>query len=363
MALDARGSLPASAALEPGSALGDQRQRPLTDLRISVTDRCNFRCRYCMPREVFGSDFRFLPQPHLLSFEELGRVAGVFAELGVRKFRLTGGEPLLRRDLPKLVEILVDATARRGKEPIDVALTTNGALLGRFARELATAGLQRVTVSLDALDQGVFEAMNDTDVRVEQVLGGIDVARNAGLGIKVNCVVRRGINQDQILPLARHFRRSGICLRFIEFMDVGSTNGWRDDDVVTSREMLDSLQAQWPLVALQPERVSDVARRYAYADGAGEIGFISSVSAPFCGDCTRARLSADGQLFTCLFASRGVSLRDVLRGGASDQHLSRFIVRQWQARRDAYSEQRRDLREQPLSGALGRPVEMSFIGG
>ena len=330
----------------------DTLRRPLRDLRISVTDRCNFRCVYCMPRDVFGHDYVFLPRAALLTFEEIERLARVFASRGVEKIRLTGGEPLLRRDLDTLV-------AKLARIPgLDLTLTTNGVLLPAKAQALADAGLRRVTVSLDSLDDDVFRAMNDADVPVERVLAGIDAAHTAGLApVKVNTVVKRGLNEDSVLPLARHFRGSGVVLRFIEFMDVGATNGWRLDDVVPAAEIVAAIDAEWPLEPVEPDYRGEVANRYRYRDGAGEIGLIASVTQPFCRDCTRARISAEGTLYTCLFASSGHDLRAPLREGASDAELGSVIDGIWGRRADRYSELR--SAETPA-----RPrVEMSYIGG
>jgi cyclic pyranopterin phosphate synthase len=325
--------------------------RPLRDLRISVTDRCNFRCVYCMPSEVFGRDYRFLPRRELLTFEEIERVAQVFVGLGVRKIRLTGGEPLLRRD----VEVLVARLAGLGG--VDLTLTTNAALLAQKAAALAGAGLTRVTVSLDSLDDEVFRAMNDVDFPVARVLAGIDAASEAGLPVKVNVVVKRGLNDGTILEIARRFRGTGHTVRFIEYMDVGATNGWRLDDVVPAGEIVAAIAAEFPLEPVEPAYRGEVARRYAYADGAGEIGVIASVTQPFCGDCTRARLSADGKLYTCLFAVRGHDLRAILRSGADDAALDHAVRSVWERRSDRYSEIR--------TGATSslRKVEMSYIGG
>jgi GTP 3',8-cyclase len=325
--------------------------RPLRDLRISVTDRCNFRCVYCMPKEVFGRDYRFLPRRELLTFEEIERVSRVLVELGVHKLRITGGEPLLRRDL----EVLVGRLAALGD--LDVTLTTNGALLAQRARVLADAGLTRVTVSLDSLDDEVFRAMNDVDFPVARVLSGIDAAADAGLPVKVNVVVKRGLNDDSVLDLARRFRGTGHIVRFIEFMDVGATNGWRMDDVVPAAEIVAAIGAEFPLEPLDPAYRGEVAERYRYRDGAGEIGVIASVTQPFCGDCTRARLSADGKLYTCLFAVRGHDLRAVLRSGVGDDEIETAIRAIWTRRTDRYSE----LRTADTGGL--RKVEMSYIGG
>jgi GTP 3',8-cyclase len=325
--------------------------RPLRDLRISVTDRCNFRCVYCMPKEVFGREYRFLPRRELLTFEEIERVARVFVGLGVHKLRITGGEPLLRRDL----EVLVARLAALGD--LDLTLTTNAALLAQKARTLADAGLTRVTVSLDSLDDEVFRAMNDVDFPVARVLAGIEAAADAGLPVKVNVVVKRGLNEDSVLDIVRRFRGTGHAVRFIEYMDVGATNGWRMDDVVPAAEIVRTIGAEFPLEPVEPGYRGEVAQRYRYRDGAGEIGVIASVTQPFCGDCTRARLSADGKLYTCLFAVRGQDLRAVLRSGAGDEELAGAIRAVWERRTDRYSE----LRTERTSTL--RKVEMSFIGG
>jgi GTP 3',8-cyclase len=325
--------------------------RPLRDLRISVTDRCNFRCTYCMPKEVFGHAYRFLDRRELLSFEEITRVARVAVDLGVEKLRLTGGEPLIRRDLERLVAMLSGLGA-------DLTLTTNASLLPRKAGALRDAGLSRITVSLDAMDDPTFRAMNDVDFPVERVLEGIEAARDAGLPVKVNCVVKRGVNEDQIVPLARYFRGTGDTLRFIEFMDVGATNGWRMDDVVPAAEILARVEAEFPLEPGAANYRGEVAKRWRYRDGRGEIGIIASVSEPFCGDCTRSRISAEGKLFTCLFAVRGHDLRALLRGGASDEEHAARLTRIWNVRGDRYSE----LRSQATRDELPK-VEMSYIGG
>jgi cyclic pyranopterin phosphate synthase len=332
-------------------AIADTLGRPLRDLRISVTDRCNFRCVYCMPKEVFGRDYRFLPRRELLTFEEIERIAGVFVGLGVNKLRITGGEPLLRRDL----EILIGRLAALGD--LDLTLTTNGALLASKARLLADAGLTRATVSLDSLDDEVFRTMNDVDFPVARVLGGIDAAASAGLPVKVNMVVKRGLNDASILEMARRFRGTGHVVRFIEFMDVGATNGWRLDDVVPAAEVVRTIGAEFPLEPVEPAYRGEVAERYRYLDGAGEIGVIASVTQPFCGDCTRARLSADGKLYTCLFAVRGHDLRALVRSGADESELDEAIRAVWERRTDRYSERRTEE-----TGAL-RKVEMSYIGG
>jgi cyclic pyranopterin phosphate synthase len=335
----------------------DTLARPIRDLRISVTDRCQFRCTYCMPSEVFGRDYAFLPREQLLTFEELTRVARIFAGLGVRKLRLTGGEPLLRRDLDKLVAMLAGID---GIE--DIALTTNGALLASKAAALAAAGLRRVTVSLDSLDDAVFMALNDVGFPVARVLDAIAAAARAGLApVKVNMVVKRGVNEESILPMAEYFRGSGHVLRFIEYMDVGTTNGWRLDDVVPAAEIIARIGAHWPLEATDPTYSGEVARRYRYRDGAGEIGLIASVTQPFCRGCTRARLSADGQLYTCLFAAAGHDLRGPLRAAATDQMLRDQISSIWTRRTDRYSEHR--TRETALAQKPEPKVEMSRIGG
>ncbi len=332
--------------------LVDTLGRPIRDLRVSVTDRCNFRCVYCMPKEVFGREYPFMPRAELLTFEEIERLARSFAGLGVEKIRVTGGEPLVRRDLEVLVGKLAAIPG------LDLALTTNGALLAQKAQALRNAGLRRITVSLDSLDDEVFRAMNDVDFPVERVLAGIDAALAAGLEpVKVNVVVKRGLNEDGILPLAKAFRGTGVVLRFIEYMDVGHTNGWRLDDVVPAAEIVETLAAEFPLEPVAESYRGEVANRYRYADGAGEIGVIASVTQPFCGDCTRARLSADGRLYTCLFAVRGHDLRALLRGGASDSELDEAIADVWRARGDRYSELRSAATPDPAR------VEMSYIGG
>jgi cyclic pyranopterin phosphate synthase len=331
----------------------DQLRRPLHDLRVSVTDRCNFRCVYCMPKELFGPDHAFLPRAQILDFEEIARVVRVAVPLGVAKVRLTGGEPLVRRNVQELVRMLAEIDGVR-----DLTLTTNGSLLAARAEALAAAGLSRVTVSLDALDDETFMRMNDVRIPVARVLAGIAAAERAGLTpIKVNAVVRRGLNEHAVLDLAGHFRGTGTTVRFIEYMDVGSTNGWRLDDVVPAREVLEMIDARWPLEPVEASYRGEVAQRYRYRDGAGEVGVISSVSQPFCGDCTRARLSADGQVYTCLFALGGHDVRAVLRSGASDDELGAFLADIWRARSDRYSELR------TLETAAQPKVEMSYIGG
>jgi cyclic pyranopterin phosphate synthase len=341
--------------------VGDQLGRPLRDLRISVTDRCNFRCSYCMPKEVFDKDYQYLPHSALLSFEEITRLARQFLAHGVRKIRLTGGEPLLRKNIEILVAQLAALRTVDGTPP-ELTLTTNGSLLARKAQSLRDAGLQRVTVSLDGLDDAVFRRMNDVDFPVAEVLAGIDAARAAGLGpVKVNMVVKRGTNEHEILPMARHFRGSGIVLRFIEYMDVGATNGWRMDEVLPSAQVRERIASEFPLLPLSPTVAGETAERWAYADGAGEVGFISSVTQAFCGDCNRARLSTEGKLYLCLFASNGYDLRALLRGGASDADIASAIAHIWQGRTDRYSELRGTLPADASTG--GRRVEMSYIGG
>src|SRR5437773_4075392 len=330
----------------------DRLGRPLRDLRISVTDRCNFRCVYCMPKEIFGKDYQFLPRSEILTFEEIERLVRIFVSLGVQKIRLTGGEPLVRRDLERLVEKL----ARIGD--LDLTLTTNGSLLSQKARILAAAGLRRVTVSLDSLDDATFKRMNDADFPVAEVLAGIEAAQAAGLApIKINMVTKRGVNESSIVPMARYFKGTGMTLRFIEFMDVGSTNGWRLDDVVPAREVVAMIDREMPLEPVQAGYRGEVAARYRHKDGSGEIGVISSVTQPFCADCTRARLSADGSLFTCLFAALGSDLRAVPRSEASDAEIIERLAAAWRARTDRYSE----VRSSETAGL--RKIEMSFIGG
>jgi cyclic pyranopterin phosphate synthase len=331
----------------------DTRGRPLHDLRISVTDRCNFRCVYCMPRAVFGRDHAFLPRAELLTFEEIERLVAIFTRLGVEKVRLTGGEPLVRRELTTLVGQLAGIPGVR-----DLTLTTNGVLLPEQAAALREAGLHRVTISLDADDDATFMRMNDAGVPVSRVLAGIEAAEAAGLGpIKLNMVVKRGWNEHAVLPMARRFRGTGRILRFIEYMDVGHSNGWRLDEVISADEILATISAEYPLESMAPTKPGEVAERYRYTDGAGEIGIIASVSRPFCGDCNRARLSADGQLYTCLFATSGHDLRTLLRRGASDEELEATLRAIWEARDDRYSEIR-----SAETVALPK-VEMSYIGG
>jgi len=334
-----------------GGELADTLGRSMRDLRISVTDRCNFRCTYCMPRAVFDADYKFLPHEAILSFEEIARLAGIFVGLGVKKIRLTGGEPLLRKGLPDLVAMLAPLGA-------DLTLTTNGSTLVKHARALKDAGLERLTVSLDSLDEATFRAMNDADFPVAKVLDGIAAAADAGFRqIKVNMVVKRGVNDHQIVEAARHWRDSGHILRFIEFMDVGSTNGWRMDDVIPSAEVLRRIGAAFPLEPVDPNYAGEVAERWRYRDGAGEIGVISSVTQAFCRDCNRMRLSTEGSLYTCLFAQQGHDLKALLRGGAGDEAIRDAIAAVWRARDDRYSE----VRTAETAGKT--KVEMSYIGG
>ena len=336
-----------------GAATSDRLSRPLHDLRISVTDKCNFRCTYCMPKSRFGADHAFLPRESLLDFDEITRLARLFAAHGVRKLRLTGGEPMVR---PQLEELVARLAAIDGID--DIALTTNGSLLSaRRARSLADAGLARVTVSLDGLDDASFMAINDVGFPVGKVLEGIENAAAAGLPVKINAVIQRGVNEDQILPMAGYFRGSGHILRFIEFMDVGTTNGWRMDDVVSAREIRDRIHAVWPIEPLDPNYPGEVADRWRYRDGTGEIGLIASVTQPFCRGCTRARLSAEGALYTCLFAGVGHDLRGLLRSGADDERITAEIGGVWTRRADRYSELRSD------ETVLRPKVEMSYIGG
>ena len=333
----------------------DRLGRPLRDLRISVMDRCNFRCPYCMPRERFHEHYDFLKTAERLSFEEILRLARLFVPLGVRKLRITGGEPLLRVNLEDLI---ADLNGIEGVE--DIALTTNGVLLAKHAYELKAAGLARVTVSLDSLDQDVFAKMNGGFGKVGEVLDGIEHAQAAGLGpVKINTVIQRGLNEDAVLPLVERFRGTGITVRFIEYMDVGNRNDWKSDLVVPSSDLVERLHARWPMRPVKPDYVGEVARRYAFEDGQGEVGFISSVTQPFCGGCSRARLSSDGIFYTCLFAQSGVDLRGPLRGGADDEQLLKLVRGTWLNREDRYSEQRVVLRARHS----GPKVEMNYIGG
>ncbi len=348
----------------PTGLLSDTLARPLRDLRISVTDRCNFRCSYCMPSEVFNKDYAFLPQSSLLSFEEITRLTRIFVAHGVEKIRLTGGEPLLRKHLEVLIEMLARLQTPEGK-PLDITLTTNASLLARKAQSLKDAGLQRVTVSLDGLDDATFRRMNDVDFPVADVLKGIEAAQKVGLApIKINMVVKRGTNDAEILPMARHFRNSGVVLRFIEYMDVGATNGWRMDEVMPSAQVIKRINAEFPLTAIDPNYLGETAERWRYSDGTGEIGVISSVTQAFCSDCNRARLSTEGKLFLCLFASQGHDLRALLRNGSADEQIAGAVGHIWQGRTDRYSELRAALPPDtsPIDGTAKR-VEMSYIGG
>jgi GTP 3',8-cyclase len=362
--------LPAVASHALSTAPLDGLRRPLTDLRISVTDRCNFRCSYCMPKEVFDKDYAYLPQSHLLSFEEITRLAKVFVGRGVRKIRLTGGEPLLRKNIEILIAQLAALRTLDG-QPLDLTLTTNGSLLARKAQSLKNAGLQRVTVSLDGLDDAVFRKMNDVDFPVDEVLKGIEAAKAAGLGpIKVNMVVKRGTNEHEILPMARHFQGTGVVLRFIEYMDVGATNGWCMDEVLPSAELVQRIHAEMPLVQLGHSAPGETAERWGFANAQGlhepslgEIGVISSVTQAFCGDCNRARLSTEGRLYLCLFASQGYDLRQLLRDPSqTDEVMAATIDAIWQGRTDQYSVLR-SLRGPDTASGPGRRVEMSYIGG
>ena len=330
----------------------DTLNRPLRDLRISVTDRCNFRCVYCMPKEIFGSDHQFLHRDQILTFEEITRLARLFAAHGVRKIRLTGGEPLVRKDLPDLISMLAEIP------DLDLTLTTNGSLLPKHARALKDAGLKRVTVSLDSLDNAIFKSMNDVDFPVEKVIEGMEAAAAVGLApIKVNMVVKRGLNESSILPMARFFREKGYILRFIEYMDVGHSNGWRMDDVVSASEIVKLIDSEMPLEPVSPNYQGEVAGRWRYKDGKGEVGMIASVTQAFCRDCNRARISAEGKLYTCLFAVKGHDFRDLIRNGATDEDISKFISKVWSGRDDRYSELRSE-------NTISLPkVEMSHIGG
>ena len=350
-------------------AVIDIMQRPLRDLRISVTDRCNLRCTYCMPREVFDENHPFLPRAELLNFEEIERLAGLFIRLGVQKIRLTGGEPLLRRGIEQLIESLAKLNTSEGK-PVEIALTTNAVLLSQKAQSLKDAGLARITASLDGLTDETFRRMTDSDVPVKTVLDGIAAAQRVGLApVKVNMVVKRGVNDHEIIPMAGHFRNSGVVLRFIEFMDVGCTNGWRMDDVVPAREILEQINSRYPVLQADPNYTGEVAERWRYADGSGEVGVIASVTQAFCHECTRARLSTDGKLYNCLFAGNGADLRGPLRSGAADQVLSNMISGAWKLRFDRYSQLRHAATEagnpnmdnEPVIN--GKKIEMSYIGG
>ena len=351
-------------ALPATGLLQDSLQRPLRDLRISVTDRCNFRCVYCMPREVFDKNYPYLPHSALLTFEEITRLAKLMVAHGVRKIRLTGGEPLLRKNLDRLIAMLRDLTTPDG-HALDITLTTNGALLAQKAQQLKDAGLDRVTVSLDALDDGIFKRMNDADFSVDEVLKGLEVAHQVGLGpIKVNMVVKKGVNDNQIVPMARHFKGSPFVLRFIEYMDVGASNGWQMDEVIPSQQVIDRINLSSPDMQLQPLEAhysGETAQRWQYNDGSGEIGVISSVTQAFCRDCTRLRLSTEGKIYTCLFASQGHDLRTLLRNNADDAQLTSAIGHVWTQRADRYSELR--SAQSSLGGSAPNKVEMSYIGG
>lgn len=362
------GSLLENSMMLPDGNLRDGLNRPLHDLRISVTDRCNFRCSYCMPKEVYDRDHPYLPHDALLTFEEITRIAKIFISHGVQKIRLTGGEPLLRKKIESLIEQLANLQTINGK-PLDITLTTNGSLLARKAQSLKDAGLGRITVSLDSLDDAIFRKMNDVDFPVASVLEGIESAQRVGLGpVKINMVVKRDTNVNQILPMSRHFRGSGLILRFIEFMDVGLTNGWSMDNVVPSDEIVELVRTEMPLLELPANSSGETAKRFGYlgTDGkhdinAGEIGFVSSVTKAFCSDCNRARLSTEGQLYLCLFASRGYDLRELLRNGASDRQITSALAHIWAQRQDRYSQLRGQLAA-ANKGAENR-IEMSYIGG
>lgn len=342
----------------PPLLIADTLHRQLRDLRISVTDRCNLRCTYCMPREVFGKDFVFLPRAEILTFEEIERVAGLFVQLGVQKIRLTGGEPLMRHGVEHLIEALARLTSEDGR-PVEIALTTNGLMLSRKAKALKDAGLSRLTISLDGLSEDTFQRMSDSTASVTTVLDGIAAAQAVGFSpIKVNMVVKREANDNEIIPMVRHFRDTGVVLRFIEYMDVGSTNGWRMDDVVTAREILERVSSHYPLRQLEPNYPGEVAKRWSFVDGSGEIGVIASVTQTFCHDCSRIRLSTDGKLYTCLFASDGLDLREPVRRNQSDAQLTRLIIDQWRHRADRYSQMRHEATTLPR-----RKIEMSYIGG
>lgn len=337
------------------SAVTDQFNRPLQDLRISVTDRCNFRCTYCMPAEVFGPDYPFLQKQQLLSYEEITRVAEQFAQLGVNKLRITGGEPLMRRELHRLIAMLSQIEGIT-----DIAMTSNGSLLPTKAKQLKEAGLKRVTISLDSLDDEKFGRINGRGVKVKTVLKGIEAAEAAGLKVKVNMLVKRGVNEDEIVPMARYFQGSNLILRFIEYMDVGNTNGWKLDDVVSKKEILERLQQEMPIEPVDPNYYGEVASRFRNQNTGDEIGIISSITSPFCSTCTRARLSADGRIYTCLFATNGTDIRGPLRNGASDNELRDIIGNTWGNRTDRYSEERT---EETIAARKNKKIEMSYIGG
>jgi cyclic pyranopterin phosphate synthase len=365
MLADARHLAPAiPGTLEhPTGVVMDQLARPLHDLRISITDRCNFRCVYCMPKEVFDKDYGYLPHTDLLSFEEITRIARLFVAHGVEKIRLTGGEPLLRKNIERLIGMLAELKTPSGA-PLDLTLTTNGSLLARKAQSLKDAGLRRVTVSLDSLDDATFKRMNDVDFAVADVLHGIDVAHQAGLGpIKVNMVVKAGMNDQEIVPMARHFKGTPYILRFIEYMDVGASNGWNLKEVIPSAEVVRRISAEMPLAPTLANYSAETAARWSYRDGGGEIGVISSVTQAFCADCTRARLSTEGKLYTCLFATSGHDLRALLRNGSSDADISTVVAHLWRGRSDRYSETRTANTNGSASARGAKKVEMSYIGG
>ena len=334
--------------------------RPLKDLRISVTDRCNFRCVYCMPKQVFGKDFKFIPHSDMLSFEEITRLARLFVARGVEKIRLTGGEPLLRKDVERLIEQLSRLKTPEGR-PVDLTLTTNGSMLAKKARTLFDAGLKRITVSLDALDDSIFRQMNDVDFSVREVLHGIDTALAIGFApVKVNTVIKKGVNEHQVLPLARHFRNSPVIVRFIEYMDVGSSNDWEEREIIPSEELIRQIDADMPIEPIDRHYAGETAERWRYRDGSGEIGFIASVTRAFCRDCTRIRLSTEGKLYKCLFATDGYDVRFMLRDGWSDDEISTALAQHWQDRDNRYSELRAN---DAMPAAGGRKIEMSYIGG
>lgn len=335
------------------SVITDKLGRPLKDLRISVIDRCNFRCTYCMPKEIFGKDFVFMPREQLLSFEEIERLAQIYVDLGVRKIRLTGGEPLLRRDLPTLIKKLTEID---GLE--DIGLTTNGSLLGHMAEKLKAAGLQRVNVSLDALDEELFQSINDSGVKPERVLTGIEKAKEAGLEVKVNMVVKKGMNDKEIIPMAAYFKERGIALRYIEFMDVGQSNGWDFSKVITKKQIFEELKQHFDLESVEPAYLGEVAKRYRYRGTNTEVGFITSVSESFCSTCTRARIAADGKMYTCLFAEKGFDFREMLRSGMSDEEIKDAVISVWSNRTDRYSDERTEESAKNRS-----KIEMSYIGG
>lgn len=335
------------------SMLTDKLGRPLQDLRISVTDRCNFRCTYCMPKEIFGKDYAFMPKDHLLNFEEIERLGKIFVQLGVKKIRLTGGEPLLRKDLPVLIEKLA---AIDGLE--DIGLTTNASLLANMAQKLKDAGLKRVNVSLDALDNTLFQSINNSGVKTERVLDGMKKARDVGLEVKVNMVVKKGMNDQEVVPMAKYFKEEGMTLRYIEFMDVGQTNGWDFSKVITKKEMFQELSKHFELEPVDPDYLGEVAKRYRYKGTNTEVGFITSVSESFCSTCTRARIAADGKLYTCLFAGDGFDLREIVRSDATDEAIKAAIVPTWKKRNDRYSDERTEE-----TAKNRKKIEMSYIGG